>query len=233
MAGSTLTRERGVNPRQLVIHLQHLEELLQNRCGHGGVRRSALEPASCAGLRRGPVVPAPQLAVAFEPRARQEPGPEGSVLKLYWSEMSKRLHALGMDVLGAASPLWRGADFEPGGRFVADVRGSTTRRRRSSPARTRSSGASSASGCSACRVSLRARRRAIAPGDGRRQGRCEASWVGPAGRRSRRSDPMTTDEPGRRRTGSRGTGRSVRGGRCCGHDHSEPARMRRTLRAWR
>ena len=28
VAGSTLSNERGVNPRQLVIHMQHLEELL-------------------------------------------------------------------------------------------------------------------------------------------------------------------------------------------------------------
>ena len=71
VAGSTLTRERGVNPRQLVIHLQHLEELLRTAVATRGVRRSALEPASCAGVRRGPPVPAPQLALAFESRARQ------------------------------------------------------------------------------------------------------------------------------------------------------------------
>ena len=43
-----------------------------------------------------------------------EPGPEGSILKLYWSEMSKRLHALALDVLGPAAPLWRDATGNPG-----------------------------------------------------------------------------------------------------------------------
>ena len=43
-----------------------------------------------------------------------EPGPEGSILKLYWSEMSKRLHGTAMDVLGPAAPLWRGAADNPG-----------------------------------------------------------------------------------------------------------------------
>ena len=43
-----------------------------------------------------------------------EPGPEGSFLKLYWSEMSKRLHALALDVLGPAAPLWRDATDNPG-----------------------------------------------------------------------------------------------------------------------
>jgi len=114
VAGSTLSHERGVNPRQLVIHLQHLEELL--RCA------AAVGAFDATRLRR-------RLAQAYvEVRLFQlhnwrslsrlerglEPGPEGSILKLYWSEMSKRLHALAMDVLGAASPLWHGAADNPG-----------------------------------------------------------------------------------------------------------------------
>jgi alkylation response protein AidB-like acyl-CoA dehydrogenase len=35
-------------------------------------------------------------------------------LKLYWSEMSKRLHDTVMAVLGPAAPLWRGAHDNPG-----------------------------------------------------------------------------------------------------------------------
>src|SRR3954466_1490422 len=45
----------------------------------------------------------------------REPGPEGSALKLYWSEMSKRLHETVMAVLGPSAPLWFGADENPGG----------------------------------------------------------------------------------------------------------------------
>jgi alkylation response protein AidB-like acyl-CoA dehydrogenase len=43
-----------------------------------------------------------------------DPGPEGSALKLYWSEMTKRLHDTAMAVLGPASPLWKGAADNPG-----------------------------------------------------------------------------------------------------------------------
>ncbi len=43
----------------------------------------------------------------------EAPGPEGSALKLYWSEMSKRLHQTALDVLGPASPLWEGAPGNP------------------------------------------------------------------------------------------------------------------------
>jgi hypothetical protein len=43
----------------------------------------------------------------------EAPGPEGSALKLYWSEMSKRLHRTALDVLGEVSPLWEGAPGNP------------------------------------------------------------------------------------------------------------------------
>ncbi len=119
VAGSTLSHERGVNPRQLVIHMQHLEELLR--------LRPPPAPSTTRGLRR-------KLAQAYvEVRLFQlhnwrslsklqrglEPGPEGSILKLYWSEMSKRLHELALEVLGPAAPLWRDATDNPGRRIVA------------------------------------------------------------------------------------------------------------------
>jgi alkylation response protein AidB-like acyl-CoA dehydrogenase len=114
VAGSTLAHERGVNPRQLVIHSQLVEELLQlglaQGCFDDWRRRQQLAQAytevrlfqlhnwrSLSKLAKGEV-----------------PGPEGSALKLYWSEMSKRLHTTAMDVLGPAAPLWQGAESNPG-----------------------------------------------------------------------------------------------------------------------
>ena len=44
-----------------------------------------------------------------------DPGPEGSALKLYWSEMSKRLHDTAMAVIGDAAPLWKDSEDNPGG----------------------------------------------------------------------------------------------------------------------
>jgi alkylation response protein AidB-like acyl-CoA dehydrogenase len=116
VAGSTLSHERGVNPRQLVIHMQHLEELLR------AAAAAAANSFDDERLRH-------RLAQAYvEVRLFQlhnwrslsklerglEPGPEGSILKLYWSEMSKRLHELALDVLGPAAPLWREATDNPG-----------------------------------------------------------------------------------------------------------------------
>ena len=114
VANSTLTHERGVNPRQLVAHAQLLDELWRL-----GLERDALDDPRLAG----------RLAQAFvEVRIFQlhnwrsisrtakgaEPGPVGSINKLWWSEMSKRLHETAMAVLGDAQPLWRGADDNPG-----------------------------------------------------------------------------------------------------------------------
>ena len=114
IANSTLTHERGVNPRQLVIHTQLLDELLT--LAHEN--RSWDDPRL-----------APQLAQAFvelqlfrlhnwrsvsRTAKGSEPGPVGSINKLWWSEMSKRLHDTVMRVLGPAAPLWGDATNNPG-----------------------------------------------------------------------------------------------------------------------
>ena len=113
VAGSTLNHERGTNPRQLVIHSQLLDELF------------AL--AQERGLLSDPNT-RQDLAQAFvELRLFQlqdwrslsrlqhgrELGAEAATAKLYWSEMSKRLHRCAMQVLGDEAPLWRGAKDNP------------------------------------------------------------------------------------------------------------------------
>ncbi len=114
IANSTLTHERGVNPRQLVVHSQLVDELW----------RLAQEQGAFADPRL-----APELAQAFvEVRLFQLhnwraisrtakariPEPVGAINKLWWSEMSKRLHDTAMSVLGPSAPLWRGAAGNPG-----------------------------------------------------------------------------------------------------------------------
>jgi alkylation response protein AidB-like acyl-CoA dehydrogenase len=104
VAGSTLAHERGVNPRQLVIHCQLVEELL----------RMALDESTDRRLRRSLADAYTEVRLfqlhnwrSLSRLAKGEaPGPEGSALKLYWSEMSKRLHQTAMEALGAESPLW-------------------------------------------------------------------------------------------------------------------------------
>jgi alkylation response protein AidB-like acyl-CoA dehydrogenase len=115
VANSTLSHERGVNPRQLGIHYQLLAGLLELAGSRPGgldswdVRQRVAEAyievklfqlanwRSLTRLERG-----------------EAPGPEGSALKLYWSEMSQRLHETILAVLGPAAPLWQGAADNPG-----------------------------------------------------------------------------------------------------------------------
>jgi alkylation response protein AidB-like acyl-CoA dehydrogenase len=46
-----------------------------------------------------------------------EPGPESSITKLAWSDMTQALSARALDVVGESAPLWWGASETPGGGF--------------------------------------------------------------------------------------------------------------------
>jgi alkylation response protein AidB-like acyl-CoA dehydrogenase len=114
VARATLGHERGVNVRQLVVHLQRIDELFRLAVARGALdhrrlaRRLASRYAEVAvfrGLTRRALA---RLA------SGRPPGAEASAYKLYWSEASQRLHDTALDVLGEASPLWRGASSNPG-----------------------------------------------------------------------------------------------------------------------
>jgi alkylation response protein AidB-like acyl-CoA dehydrogenase len=114
VAGSTLTHERGVNPRQLVIHIQLLEELLRLALELGAFDDPRLAPRLAQAAAEVRLFQLHNWRTLSRIAKGQAPGPEGSALKLYWSEMSKRLHDTVMDVLGPSAPLWSGADDTPG-----------------------------------------------------------------------------------------------------------------------
>ena len=115
VANSTLTHERGVNPRQLVIHIQLLEELLRLAEEIGAFDDPRLAPRLGAAAAEVRLFQLHNWRTLSRVAKGQPPGPEGSALKLYWSEMSKRLHDTVMAVLAEAAPLWFGADDNPGG----------------------------------------------------------------------------------------------------------------------
>jgi alkylation response protein AidB-like acyl-CoA dehydrogenase len=115
VAKSTLTHERGVNPRQLVIHIQLLEELLRLAEDAGAFDDARLAPRLAQAAAEVRLFQLHNWRTLSRVAKGQPPGPEGSALKLYWSEMSKRLHATVMDVLGSSAPLWFGAEHNPGG----------------------------------------------------------------------------------------------------------------------
>jgi alkylation response protein AidB-like acyl-CoA dehydrogenase len=114
VANSTLSHERGTNPRQLVIHIQLLEELLRLASASGGFEDEGLRQRLAQAYVEVRLFQLHNLRSISRLAKGREPGPEGSALKLYWSEMSKRFHDTAMAVLGPAAPLWRGADGNPG-----------------------------------------------------------------------------------------------------------------------
>ena len=116
IAQTTLAHERGTSPRQLVIHRMLLDDL---------VRLAATLPADDP--RRDRIA---QAAIEVEiaklnnwrtltRRVRGEPlGPESSFIKLYWSEMSQRMHDTLMEVLGPAGILDGGPHAIARGRLL-------------------------------------------------------------------------------------------------------------------
>jgi len=114
VANATLSHERGVNPRQLVIHLQLIEELMRLASERGAWDDWRLSQRVAEAFVEVKLFQLHNWRTLSRLQKGLDPGPEGSSLKLYWSERSKRLHNTAMAVLGPAAPLWRGADGNPG-----------------------------------------------------------------------------------------------------------------------
>jgi alkylation response protein AidB-like acyl-CoA dehydrogenase len=114
VANSTLSHERGTNPRQLVIHCQLIEELLRLALANGSYDDPRLQQLLMEAYVEVRLFQLHNWRSISRLAKGLEPGPEGSSLKLYWSEMSKRLHQVVLDVLGPAAPLWFGAESNPG-----------------------------------------------------------------------------------------------------------------------
>jgi alkylation response protein AidB-like acyl-CoA dehydrogenase len=115
VSGSTLAHERGTNPRQLVIHSQHLDEMLKLAAGRGAFDDPHMAQRLAQTFVEVKLFQLHNWRSLSRLESGQPIGPEGSALKLYWSEMSQRLHRLALDVLGPAAPLGAGASDNPGG----------------------------------------------------------------------------------------------------------------------
>ncbi|HEY1828252.1 MAG TPA: acyl-CoA dehydrogenase family protein [Acidimicrobiales bacterium] len=113
VANSTLSHERGINPRQLVIHSQLIEELLRLADAKGAFDNWRLRQKLAEAATEVRLFQLHNWRSLTRLSKGEAPGPEGSALKLYWSEMSKRLHETAMEVLGEDAPLWLGAPGNP------------------------------------------------------------------------------------------------------------------------
>ena len=115
VANQTLTHERGVNPRQLVVHTQLVEELLRLANDNGSFDDHRLAQRLAEAFVEVQIFRLHNWRSISRTAKGEAPGPVGTINKVWWSEMSKRLHDTAMTVLGPAAPLWRGASENPGG----------------------------------------------------------------------------------------------------------------------
>jgi alkylation response protein AidB-like acyl-CoA dehydrogenase len=110
---STLSHERGTNPRQLVIHAQLVEELIR-LAEKSGADDSRIQRRLAQAFVEVRLFQLQNWRALSRLQHGRDPGPEAATAKLYWSEMSQRLHHTVLAVLGEAAPLWRGATGNPG-----------------------------------------------------------------------------------------------------------------------
>jgi alkylation response protein AidB-like acyl-CoA dehydrogenase len=114
VAQSTLSHERGTNPRQLVIHAQLVEELLRMAEERGRLDDPRLQQRLAQAFVEVRLFQLQNWRSLSRLQHGRPLGPEASTAKLYWSEMSQRLHHTALAVLGDTAPLWRGAADNPG-----------------------------------------------------------------------------------------------------------------------
>jgi alkylation response protein AidB-like acyl-CoA dehydrogenase len=114
IAGTTLGYERGVNPRQQVVHTQLLSELWRLAENRGKLDDPETARSLAQAFIEVRIFQLHNLRTLSRLAKGGEPGPQGSVAKLYWSEMSQRLHHVALGLLGEAAPLSDAAAGNPG-----------------------------------------------------------------------------------------------------------------------
>ena len=117
IANTTLTHERGTSPRQLVIHRMLLDDLLRVARARDGARDPVVRQRLAQHWTEVQLTKLNNWRTLTRIQRRQPLGPESSFVKLFWSEMSQRLHDTLMDVLGPAGLCW-----QPGPYAVDDGR---------------------------------------------------------------------------------------------------------------
>ncbi|MEZ5166495.1 MAG: acyl-CoA dehydrogenase family protein [Acidimicrobiales bacterium] len=92
VSGSTLTHERGTNPRQLVIHTQLLDELFRLAAQHDRLDDPRTEQDLAQAFVELRLFQLQNWRSLSRLQHGRELGPEAATAKLYWSEMSQRMH---------------------------------------------------------------------------------------------------------------------------------------------
>ncbi|GIW40225.1 MAG: acyl-CoA dehydrogenase [Candidatus Binatia bacterium] len=112
IAQTTLAHERGTSPRQMVIHRILLQELVElagkwKRDGKLAKDDPVLRQKLAQAWIEVELVKLQNWRTLTHLQRHGEPGPESSMVKLFWSEMSQRLHDTAMEMLHTYAPLWQ------------------------------------------------------------------------------------------------------------------------------
>ncbi|MGH9092509.1 MAG: acyl-CoA dehydrogenase family protein [Acidimicrobiales bacterium] len=116
VANTTLAHERGTFPfKEEVVHGVYLEELYRLAEELGTVDDPDVADALAAAAVKLRVLRLANLRTLTRLAKGEELGPESSVVKLTWSDMTQTLSDAALSVVAAAGPLWEGAAGNPGG----------------------------------------------------------------------------------------------------------------------
>jgi alkylation response protein AidB-like acyl-CoA dehydrogenase len=119
VANTTLAHERGTAfPfKEQVVHEVYLDELWQLAATRGAIDDVEIADALSQSFVDLRVLRLHNWRTLSRLAKGAQPGPESSVIKLAWTEMTQSLSTLALDVVGAGAPLWWGAANVPGGGF--------------------------------------------------------------------------------------------------------------------
>ncbi|MDQ1511199.1 MAG: hypothetical protein QOG50_3043 [Actinomycetota bacterium] len=119
VANTTLAHERGTAfPfKEQVVHEVYLDELWQLAAASNALDDVEIADALAQSFVELRVLRLHNWRTLSRLTKGIEPGPESSVTKLAWTDMTQALSARALDVVGKAAPLWWGADDNPGGGF--------------------------------------------------------------------------------------------------------------------
>jgi alkylation response protein AidB-like acyl-CoA dehydrogenase len=119
VANTTLAHERGTAfPfKEQVVHEVYLDELWQLAAERGELDDVEVADALAQSFVELRVLRLHNWRTLSRLTKGFEPGPESSITKLAWTDMTQGLSARALSVVGAAAPLWWGAEGNPGGGF--------------------------------------------------------------------------------------------------------------------
>jgi alkylation response protein AidB-like acyl-CoA dehydrogenase len=117
VANTTLAHERGTAfPfKEQVVHEVYLDELYALASRRGELDDEDVSDALAQSFVELRVLRLHNWRTLSRLALGIEPGPESSVTKLAWTDMTQHLSERALDVVGEAAPLWAGAAHEPAG----------------------------------------------------------------------------------------------------------------------